>query len=255
MKYIYHFSVAVDIFNQLQSSETVLATLTILHLLRYFPSKMVQITNLLKSLALLSLVLNVSAAPNKLELPRNDILTLDEIYRRDTPTHCVDDPLDSPSAGNLNCQDLGGIPPGKRLSLRDANGRLSCDECLGLNGNKPAVTENGVTECFITIDSSGDPGNRTSCPGDPAPGTVSTPKIWIGLGSRANLMNRIRMALRGKMLVRASWMLTVRLLAIRVSSDLLPLRRAMHIHSPKREITPSRKLKQEQIVSNDLCSV
>jgi hypothetical protein len=144
---------------------------------------MFQLAKITKGLALLSLALNVTAALNKLEVQRRDIMTRDEIYRRDTPTHCVDDPLDSPSAGNLNCQDLGGIPPGKRLSLRDANGRLSCDECLGLNGNKPAVTENGVTECYITIDSSGDPGNRTSCPGDPAPTTVSASKDWIGVGS------------------------------------------------------------------------
>lgn len=99
-----------------------------------------------------------------------------EIQKRDTPVHCVDDPVDGPSTtGNLLCLDLGGIPPGKRDSLgpRDAQGRMTCDECLGLNGNDPAVTEDEVTICYITL---GDPdtyGNQTSCPGDPAPTTVS----------------------------------------------------------------------------------
>jgi len=197
---------------------------------------MFHLTHLTEGLVLFSLAFATAAAPNKLDVQTRDILTRDEIYRRDTPVHCVDDPLDKPSAGNLNCQDLGSIPPGKRLSLRDPNGRMTCDECLGLNGNKPAKTENGVTECYITTDTSGDPGNRTACPGDPAPGTVSASQIWIGMGNRANSIDRIRTAHRAKMSARASWTLTVRLLVIRASSALLPLQRAMRTHSPKREM-------------------
>jgi hypothetical protein len=96
---------------------------------------------------------------------------------------CVDDPVDGPSTtGNLLCLDLGGIPPGKRsmnvrdlspLNNRDSQGRMTCDECLGLNGNEPAVTEEEVTICYLTIGDSDTYGNQTSCPGDKPPPTVS----------------------------------------------------------------------------------
>lgn len=115
-----------------------------------------------------------------------------DVWRRDVAEHCIDDAVDQPdTTGNLLCLDLGGIPPGKRseiwekrhnlkkrdmsptLSPRDPQGRMTCDECLGRNGGTPAVTESETTICYITI---GDPdtyGNQTSCPGDPAPATVS----------------------------------------------------------------------------------
>lgn len=50
---------------------------------------------------------------------------------------------------------------------------MTCDECLGLNGNQPAVTEDEVTICYITLGDPNSYGNQTSCPGDPGPATVS----------------------------------------------------------------------------------
>lgn len=102
-------------------------------------------------LALNSLIPSVvgSPTPEKLE---------NSLRKRDTPPLCDDNQPDN-ALGYLWC-----------LNMDDdsGEGRITCDECLGRNGNSPAVTGEEPS-CYI---GTGDPntlGNFTSCPGDPAP--------------------------------------------------------------------------------------
>lgn len=86
----------------------------------------------------------------------NPTLPRSELVRRDSPTHCVDDKVDGPkTVGNLYCVDSSGTT-------------LSCDECLGLNGETAATTKDAGVSCYITKNDGG-LGDRTSCPGDPPP--------------------------------------------------------------------------------------
>jgi hypothetical protein len=58
-----------------------------------------------------------------------------EIRKRDTPVHCVDDPVDGLlTTENLLCLALGRIPPGKSdsLSPRDSQGRMIATNALVL---------------------------------------------------------------------------------------------------------------------------
>ena len=76
--------------------------------------------------------------------------------REDTPVHCVDSTAEAPEqGGNLFCYD-------------DSGDDLTCDECLGLDGNEPAKSENGVI-CHISEGNADTLGQRTACPGDPPP--------------------------------------------------------------------------------------
>lgn len=79
------------------------------------------------------------------------------IFRRqDAPEHCIDSTVDAENTkGNLFCFD-------------DSGNDLTCDECLGLNGNEPAKSENGV-RCHISTGDDGNLGQLTACPGDPPP--------------------------------------------------------------------------------------
>lgn len=82
--------------------------------------------------------------------------SLKDIRRRDdSPKHCVDDAVDGPkTTGNLYCVGSDGFT-------------LTCDECLGNDGNDPATAAGG-TVCYLTTGGE-DLGNLTACPGDPAP--------------------------------------------------------------------------------------
>lgn len=95
------------------------------------------------------------------------------VKRQDVVQHCIDDNVDAlPTTGNLYCFDSEGSD-------------LTCDQCLGLNGNQPA-SQAGGARCYI---SEGDPnslGQQTACPGDPAPefnpdGSPAS-DVWDGNG-------------------------------------------------------------------------
>lgn len=77
--------------------------------------------------------------------------------RDDVPTLCVDDAVASPWPGYLVCHDSTGWP-------------MSCDSCMGRNGDPPASTIAGGDFCDVIVDSNNY--NRTACPGDPAPSTL-----------------------------------------------------------------------------------
>lgn len=75
-----------------------------------------------------------------------------------TPVHCIDNESDNPIPGNLVCFYSDGSA-------------MTCDECLGLDGNSPAKRSEGSL-CFII--NTTDKGlttdqTPTSCPGDPPP--------------------------------------------------------------------------------------
>jgi len=79
------------------------------------------------------------------------------VRQSDAVQHCVDDNNGPNSYGNLFCL------------TNDGQSVLSCDECLGLNGNEPARTANG-NQCFFTKGpDSGGLGDTIPCPGDPPP--------------------------------------------------------------------------------------
>ena len=93
--------------------------------------------------------------------------------REDGPEHCIDGTVDAQgTTGNLFCFDSSGND-------------LTCDECLGLNGNDPARSEDDV-HCYISEGDTEELGRRTACPGDPPPeknpdGTPSTDVIEEGI--------------------------------------------------------------------------
>ena len=87
--------------------------------------------------------------------------------------HCIDDNvIGMRTQGNLYCFDSEGSD-------------LTCDQCLGLNGNSPASQEGGA-RCYLSDGNPNSLGQQVACPGDPGPefnpdGTASS-DVWDGNG-------------------------------------------------------------------------
>jgi hypothetical protein len=80
--------------------------------------------------------------------------------KRQTISHCTDNESDNPIPGNLVCFSSDGFA-------------MTCDECLGNDGNV-AATHAGGDLCFIintTDNGQTTDQTPTACPGDPPPTT------------------------------------------------------------------------------------
>lgn len=91
-------------------------------------------------------------------------LVAGKMVQADIP--CTDDPVARRVRGEMACYNSNGNV-------------LSCDECLGRNGNAPA-TRSGGDMCVVITDSDGN-FDWIACPGDPAPGPEGPESPWNGI--------------------------------------------------------------------------